>query len=50
MKKEKLATDTPKKKLRLDVETLRLLELGTVLGGLEGQGTCGETKVASGCA
>ena len=49
MKKEKLATDTPKRKLRLDIETLRLLELNTVLGGLEGHLDC-ETKVASGCA
>jgi hypothetical protein len=48
MKKEKPATDTTKKKLRLDVETLRLLEPGTVLGGVEGNGGC-ETKLASGC-
>jgi len=49
MKKEKLATDTPKKKLRLDVETLRLLELSTALGGVEGHLGC-ETRLASGCA
>ncbi|HEY4590134.1 MAG TPA: hypothetical protein VII86_12960 [Thermoanaerobaculia bacterium] len=49
MKKEKLATDTPKKKLRLDVETLRLLELSTALGGVEGNLGC-ETRLASGCA
>ena len=47
--KEKLATDTTKRKLRLEVETLRMLELSIVRGGVEGQPAC-ETKIASGCA
>ena len=33
--KEKLSTDTTNKKLRLEVETLRMLELSTVRGGVE---------------
>ena len=49
MRKEKPATDTIKTKLRLDVETLRMLELSTVLGGVEGDKAC-ETRIASGCA
>ena len=49
MRKEELAKQAAKKKLRLDVETLRMLELSTVLGGVEGDKGC-ETRIASGCA
>ena len=34
MRKEELTKQAVKKKLRLDVETLRMLELSTVLGSL----------------
>jgi hypothetical protein len=49
MRREELVKQEAKKKLRLAVETLRMLELSTVLGGVEGDKAC-ETRIASGCA
>ena len=51
MRKEEAAKQTTQKKLRLDFETLRMLELNTVRGGVgvdSGAAVC-PSKVAADC-